>query len=114
MAELVVLVIEQGERINLVLDAWREAGVEAATVLDSAGMRRLSESMRMDDMPIFPSLANLMRGDGPAQKTVFAAIRDPAIVEAVIARTKAICGNLDEPGEGILFTVPVTRMIGLS
>ncbi len=113
MAELVVLVIEQGERIDLVIDAWREVGVEAATVLDSEGMRRLSESMRMDDVPIFPSLANLMRGDGPAQKTIFAVIRDPAIVEAVITRTTAICGNLDEPGEGILFTLPVTRVIGL-
>lgn len=113
MAELVVLVIEHGERINLVIDAWREIGVETATVLDSEGMRRLSESMRMDDVPLFPSLANLMRGDGPAQKTIFAVIRDAALVATIIARTTAICGNLDEPSEGILFTVPVTRVIGL-
>ncbi len=54
-----------------------------------------------------------MRGGGPAQKTVFAVVREPAVVEALIASTKRVLGNLDEPGEGILFTLPVTRVIGL-
>ncbi len=67
----------------------------------------------MDDVPLFPSLSNLLRGEGAAQKTVFAVVRDPAAVEALIAGTKRVLGNLDEPGEGILFTLPVTRVVGL-
>lgn len=112
-AELVMLVIEQGEKLDEVIAAWREAGVPSATVLDSVGMRRLAERLTMDDVPLFPSLANVMRGGGPAQKTVFAVVREPAVVEALIAGTKRALGSLDEPGEGILFTLPVTRVVGL-
>ena len=112
-AELVLLVIERGEKLDEVIAAWRAAGVPSATILDSVGMRRLTERLTMDDVPLFPSLANMMRGEGPAQKTLFAVVRDPAVVEALLAGTKRVLGNLDEPGEGILFTLPITRVVGL-
>lgn len=112
-AELVILVLDRGEKLEQVVAAWQAAGVASATILDSVGMRRLTEQLRMDDVPLFPSLANLLRGEGPAQKTLFAVVRDQATMEALIARTKTVCGNLDEPGEGILFTLPLTRVIGL-
>jgi nitrogen regulatory protein PII len=112
-AELVMLVIERGEKLNEVIAAWREAGVGSATVLDSVGMRQLGEQLTMDDVPLFPSLANLLRGDGAAQKTLFAVVREPAAVEELVERTKRVLGDLDEPGEGILFTLPVTRVVGL-
>ena len=114
MAELVMLVIERGERLNEVVTVWREAGVPSATVLDSVGTRRLAERLTMDDVPLFPSLSNLFGGEGgAAQKTLFAVVRDPAAMDALIADTKRVLGNLDEPGEGILFTLPITRVIGL-
>ena len=113
MAEVVVLVLEEGERLNAVIRAWREAGVGSATVLDSVGVRRLAERFTMDDVPLFPSLSNVMRGRRSAQKTLFAVVSDPATVEALIEGTKRVLGNLDEPGEGILFTLPVSRVVGL-
>ena len=113
MAELVMLVFERGERLQDVIAAWREAGVGSATVLDSVGTHRLGEALTMDDVPLFPSLSNMMRGGRAAQKTLFAVVSDPATVEALIEGTKRVLGNLDEPGEGILFTLPVTRVVGL-
>jgi hypothetical protein len=113
MAELVMLVLERGERLQDVIVAWREAGVGSATVLDSIGVRRLGETLTMDDVPLFPSLSNMMRGGRAAQNTLFAVVPDPATVEALIEGTKRVLGNLDEPGEGILFTLPVTRSVGL-
>jgi len=34
-------------------------------------------------------------------------------VEAAIALIQEICGTLDSPGAGIVFTVPVSRVVGL-
>ena len=113
MAEVVMLVLQRGERLNDVIRAWREAGVSSATIIDSVGVRRLAERLTMDDVPLFPSLSNVMRGRRSAQKTLFAVVSDSATVEALVEGTKRVLGNLDEPGPGSLFTLPVTRVVGL-
>lgn len=106
-------VIERGEKLNEAIAAWREAGVGSATMLDSVGMCQLGEQLTMDGVPLFPSPAKLLRGEGAARKTLFAVVREPAAVEELVERTKRVLGDLDEPGEGILFTLPVTRVVGL-
>ena len=113
MAELAVLVIEQGEKLAAILEYWRTLGIVQVTVFDSVGMPQVKERMWMDDLPLFPSLENLLRGEGSAQKTAFAVIREPELMERMIAGTKELLGNLDEPGEGLLYTIPVTRIIGI-
>jgi nitrogen regulatory protein PII len=41
-------------------------------------------------------------------------VADDAKVDAAIEVIEEICGNLTEPGAGIVFTVPVARVVGLS
>jgi nitrogen regulatory protein PII len=43
---------------------------------------------------------------------VFSVVDDDKVDQA-IALIQEVCGNLDLPGQGIVFTVPVSRVIGL-
>jgi hypothetical protein len=45
---------------------------------------------------------------------VFSVIETKEKLDAAIAMICEKCGDLDDPGTGILFTVPVSRAIGLA
>jgi hypothetical protein len=44
---------------------------------------------------------------------VFSVI-DDGLVDAAIALIQDVCGDLDSPGAGIVFTIPVTKVVGLA
>jgi nitrogen regulatory protein P-II 1 len=107
--QLLIAVINQEERIEDVLSGFLEIGVTGATVINSEGMGRLLSS----EVPIFAGLAALQRRTRPRNQTVFAVIEDDAKVERALQLLQEVCGSLDEPGTGIAFTLPVTRVVGL-
>lgn len=106
---LLIAVINQEEKLEDVLAGFLEIGITGATVLNSEGMGRLLASK----VPIFAGLAALQRRTRPRNQTLFAVIGDDAKVDRALALLQEVCGNLDEPGTGIAFTVPVARVVGL-
>jgi hypothetical protein len=46
-------------------------------------------------------------------RTVFAVVRDEEAVDRLFAATQQVLGDLDLHHTGILFAVPVTRVVGL-
>jgi nitrogen regulatory protein P-II 1 len=69
--------------------------------------------MLASEVPIFAGLAALQRRTRPRNQTVFAVIQDEAKVDAALALLQDVCGDLAQPGTGIAFTLPVTRVVGL-
>lgn len=107
--QLLIAVINQEEKLEDVLAGFLEIGVTGATVLNSEGMGRLLAS----EVPIFAGLAALQRRTRPRNQTLFAVIDQDDKVDAAIALLQEVCGSLDQPGTGIAFTVPVSRVVGL-
>jgi hypothetical protein len=60
-----------------------------------------------------PSLSSLLRTREEAHRTLFAVLPEGFDVEALVAATQKVTGELDQPNTGILFTVPVLRAWGL-
>jgi hypothetical protein len=115
MAELVVLVLDDFNKTEEVLAAWLALGISGATILDSSGLsHEVGRAALRDDLPLFPSLEDLLRSREEPHRTLFAVVPDGFDVEALMAATEKITGPLDEPNTGILFTVPVTRAWGLN
>jgi nitrogen regulatory protein PII len=106
--QLLVAVINEEERLEEVLSGFLELGVTGATVLGSEGMGRLLAS----ENPIFAGLEALRRSR-PRNQTLFS-VMDDAKVEPVIALIREVCGDLDQGATGIVFTVPVSRVVGLA
>lgn len=109
---LVVFVLDCTERCPDLLHAWEEAGAVGITILESTGLRRLQAALR-DDLPLMPSLRDLLAGQEMHHRTLFTVVPDEATVEAIIAATERVVGDLSRPDTGFLFVVPVSRALGL-
>ena len=107
--QLLVAVVNHAELVDDLLAAFVELGITGATVINSEGMGHVLAQ----DVPIFAGVRALHSGSRPANQTVFSVVDDDK-VDAAIALMQEVCGNLDQAGQGIVFTVPVGRVIGLS
>jgi hypothetical protein len=113
MLHLVVAVINDVNQLEPMMEAWTAAGARGITVLHSTGVARLTDALRRDDVPLFPSLSDLLEHDDLHHRTLFSVVEGDELVDRLIAAAQAIVGDFDEANTGILFTVPVGRALGL-
>lgn len=107
--DLLVCVISEPRKVDEILQAFLEIGVTGATVIDSYGMG----SILVEDIPIFAGFRSLLSTSSNYNKTIFSVIKDKDIVQQAIAAIEEICGDLENPSAGIVFTVPVSSVKGL-
>jgi nitrogen regulatory protein P-II 1 len=107
--QLLVAVINHEELVDDILAGFLDLGITGATIIESKGMGRVLSR----EVPIFAGLRALAATSRPANRTIFCLADDPKIM-AAIALIQEVCGSLDEPGAGIVFTVPVDRVVGLA
>lgn len=106
--KLLILILNKVEKLEEVLEAFLEAGVTGATIIDSIGMGHIL----CEEVPIFAGLRFMFAGAKPHNKTILSVIRREK-EEEVLHLLQNILGGLDEPGTGIVFTVPLDRVVGL-
>ena len=107
--KLLVLVLNKEEQTERVLEKFVELGVPGATIIDTIGMGRVLSR----EIPIFAGFVDLMAGARPSNRTVFTLVRDET-VEDIIKGIEEVVGDLDQPGTGIVFTVPVDCFKGIA
>ncbi|MDP8240639.1 MAG: P-II family nitrogen regulator [Candidatus Hatepunaea meridiana] len=107
--KLVIIILNREEYLDELLEAFVELDVRGATVVDSVGMGQIISNK----FPIFGGLRSLMEGARPYNKTILTVVSEEK-VELITAEHQKICGSLDEPGTGLIFTVPVDFVKGLT
>lgn len=107
--QVLVAVINHEECVDSVLAGFVELGITGATVVDSKGMGRVLSR----EVPIFAGVRTLMERSRPANRTLFCVVDDDKVEDA-IAMIQEACGSMAEPGVGIIFALPVARVVGLS
>lgn len=110
---MVLLIVDDLNRCPDVLEAWSAAEVPGITVLDSTGMGRLKKDGIMDNLPMMPSLSDLFRTQEHRHRTIFSVVEGEEKVDQLIGIAEDILGDLDRPGSGVLFVLPVARVVGL-
>jgi nitrogen regulatory protein PII len=113
MLTLVVMTVDNADLCPFILDAWESLGVRGITILESSGLGRVRRAVLRDDLPLMPSLSDLLEGDEVHHRTIFSVVDDEDLVERMIESAQGFTGNLEEAHTGFLFTVPVSRAIGL-
>ena len=106
---LLVCVLDREDHLDAVLSGFVDLGVTGATLIKSEGMGRV-----LTDLPVFAGLQSLLAQARPQNTTVLSVIKDPAMLEAVVDHVRAVCDDLEEPGTGILFTIALDQVVGLS
>ena len=112
--KMILFVLNDPAKIQDLLDAWKDAGATGATVLYSTGMGRLHQSAALrDDLPLMPSLSDFFASDAELSRTLFTILKDDETVNLVIAATRSVVGDLDQPKTGLLVVLPVDQTEGL-
>jgi nitrogen regulatory protein PII len=111
---LILMVLNDPDRLEDLLIAWEESGVEGATVLFSTGMGRIRQLEHWrDDMPLIPSLRDFYEAPENLNRTVFTIVQDDTQVDEVAAATQKVVGDLNEQGTGMLLVLPLVRAYGV-
>ena len=108
--QLLIVVINQEGKLDDILSGFLEIGITGATIINSEGMARVLTH----DIPIFAGIQTLISRSRPQNLTFFSVVDDDEKVDAAIAMIQDVCGTLEDPGTGIVFTVPVSRAIGVA
>lgn len=106
---LLLAVINDPEKVDEILSGFLELGITGATIINSEGMGRLLSH----DIPIFAGLQTLISGSRPQNRTIFSVVPEDR-VEPAIELLQDVFGDLSSPATGIVFTIPVDRVVGLA
>lgn len=106
--KLLIVILNKVEKFEEVLEGYLEIGISGATVIDTVGMGHILS----EEVPIFAGLRFMFDGAKPHNKTIFSAIKDEKEKPAIELLGK-ILGDLNKPGTGIVFTIPIDSVEGL-
>jgi len=112
MYYMILLVLDNLEQCPSILDAWEAAGTPGITILESTGLNRMKSGIR-DDLPLMPSITSLLKGREEQHRTLFTVVESEALVDQIVEATQAITGDLENAHNGVLFVLPVARVVGL-
>ncbi len=107
--QLMVLIIKQTRLLDDILTGFVDIGIRGASVVDSRGMGQILTA----EVPIFTGLRDLMPGGNIGNHMIMSVVDDD-IVDMAITLVEEICGNFEEEGTGVFFTLPVSRFHGFS
>ena len=65
------------------------------------------------EVPAIGVIKNLLAKGKPNNKTLFSVIADKETLQEAIDVIRSLCGNLNDPGKGILFTLKLDFVEGL-
>lgn len=115
MHYLVLLVIDDINKCPPLFNAWEEAGVSGLTIIESTGLGRVRRTLGLrDDMPLMPSIRSLLQSQEEHHRTIFTIVNSEEMIDKLIAATESVVGKLSEPHTGVLFALPVARVVGLA
>jgi hypothetical protein len=109
MAYMLLMVIEDIEKVDAVLAAWEKAGAPSATLFESSGLYR---RQRMH-IPM-PYLYGSGVQSGPANLTLFSVVPDEETAAACLRAAEEIVGDLDNSNTGVFAAWPVVMAKGLA
>jgi hypothetical protein len=114
MPTLVILVLDDVNKLYDVTVAWRNAGSTGITILESSGVARLLTHLgARDDLPMFPSVARMLAHQETHHRMLLTVLDDGVNVGQFFDATEAVLGVLDSHHSGIIFAVPVIAARGL-
>jgi len=107
--ELLFCIVRQHRLVEEVLTGFLEVGIHGATVIDAKGMGEILTTQ----VPIFAGFKSLFPVGG-GHTYVIMSVVEKDLMDIAVGVVEEIVGDVDEPGAGILFTVPLTRVKGLA
>ena len=110
MAQLVMIILDDLQRLPALLEAWQTIGVPGVTILQSVGAHRSRTWLSSVGLG---ALDRLFESDEVRRRTLLAVIEDDDLVAQAVAEAERVVGGFDRPDTGLLLVLPVTQVKGL-
>lgn len=110
--QMLIVVLNKTQKLDDLLLELNNKGIRGGTIIDSMGMVRALTDEH-SEIPLFGSLKTILNENRPINKTIFMILADEKIPIAMECVRK-IMGNINEEGMGIMFTLPVNQIEGLT
>lgn len=109
--ELLFIILNDEAHVDDLLIELDKAGIRGGTILDSQGMAQtlVEHSIGVS----YKNLRTMLSGGRPYNKTMFLLL-DGDKVETAKDCVRKVVGNIDKENIGIMFTVPVSSVEGLT
>ena len=108
-SELLVCIVRSHRLVEEVLTGYLDVGIHGATVIDAKGMAEILTTQ----VPIFAGFKSLFPVGG-GHTYVILSVVEPDLIDKGVRLVEEVIGDFDEPGAGILFTIPLSRVMGLA
>lgn len=109
--QVLFLVLNRLEKIDQLLEAFSDADIRGATVINSTGMAHALVNNHEDDV-MFASLRAFFVGNRQDNRTIFMVLDDDKVAIARKIINDII--DLSSPDSGIVFGVPISFVEGIS
>lgn len=103
---MLMFVLDDSTLLADILAAWEAAGTGAATIIESTGFHRRRKHLAMRyafDTGI----------EEEGHTTLLAIVRSESLVQACLAATEGVVGDLDGPNTGVFAAWPLTVTKGV-
>jgi nitrogen regulatory protein PII len=109
----IFLVLAESEHLEKVIEAWRKIGLRGITILGSYGSQTaLKQHTAEDSLPMFGSVLGYLRSKRQQSYTLISIVEEDRLVDEAIRITEEVMGDLTQKGKGILFVVPLEKVVG--
>ncbi len=111
--QVLFLVLNETKYLDDILESFVEIGVKGATIVDSQGMGRALAAHSDQHIPMFGYLKNFLDDAHPYNKTIFTVLKSQELVDKVVKAVNDVVGDINKPGVGFIFTIPVGSVYGI-
>ena len=106
--ELLIIIVNSGEYFETILSILVALGTSRATIFDSEGIGHFLAY----NVPIFAGLRFMFAGSRSYNKTILSVIKEKKVLP-LKKLVRKILGPLDKSGNGILFFIELSEVVGL-
>lgn len=105
---LLVLVLNQTEKLEEILQELYETGISGSTVVDASGMGETT----LEKIPVVGGISALFNSPLSSNKVVFSVVQHEETINKAESVVESVVGDLDSGKKGIMFTLPLHRVKG--
>jgi nitrogen regulatory protein PII len=117
--KLVMLITAQVENGLEIAQSWQEAGAPGVTILRAHGLHALQTELKSGsvELPLMvtsmgTAMAAILESLEELNQIILSVVEDET-VDKLITAANGVLGDLTEPNTGILFVLPLDRVVGL-
>jgi nitrogen regulatory protein PII len=109
---MIMLVLDDPNRLDQVLDAWNAVGIRGATIIESTGINRRRMARQVGAL-FMEGINRLIGSEEESHYTMLVIVPDEQTVQDCLEAVEKITGDLDLPNTGVMAAWPLTFVKGL-